>query len=117
MPLWIQGMNKKQARLRALDMLEQVGLKGRVSHKPAELSGGERQRVAIARALITQPAMVLLDEPTGNLDSQTADEIQVLLKRLNIEFKTAFVVVTHDLKIAELAEKSYRLDKGSLFPI
>lgn len=114
MPLWIQGVNKKQAKQVALDMLEQVGLKGRVNHKPAELSGGERQRVAIARALITQPAMVLLDEPTGNLDSQTAEEIQILLKRLNEEFKTAFVVVTHDLKFAELATKSYRLEEGRL---
>lgn len=117
MPLWIQGMNKKQAKQRASDMLEQVGLKGRVNHKPAELSGGERQRVAIARALITQPAMVLLDEPTGNLDSQTAEEIQTLLKRLNKEFKTAFVVVTHDMKFAELATKSYRLDQGRLTAI
>jgi len=92
-------------------------LESRALHKPAELSGGERQRVAIARALITQPAMVLLDEPTGNLDSQTAEEIQTLLKSLNQELKTAFVVVTHDLVFADLAKQSYRLDQGKLAEI
>ena len=117
MPLWIQGVNKADAKNQAADMLAQVGLAERVEHKPAELSGGERQRVAIARALITKPAMVLLDEPTGNLDSQTAEEIQALLERLNREIKTAFVVVTHDLKFAELAKKSYRLDQGQLFQL
>lgn len=117
MPLWIQGMNKKMAKEKSLSMLAQVGLESRALHKPAELSGGERQRVAIARALITQPAMVLLDEPTGNLDSQTAEEIQTLLKTLNQELKTAFVVVTHDLVFAELAKQSYRLDQGKLTQI
>lgn len=117
MPLWIQGMNKKEAKTHALNMLKQVGLESRALHKPAELSGGERQRVAIARALITQPAMVLLDEPTGNLDSQTAEEIQTLLKSLNHELKTAFVVVTHDLVFADLAKQSYRLDQGKLAEI
>lgn len=117
MPLWIQGMNKQSAKEFALSMLKQVGLESRALHKPAELSGGERQRVAIARALITKPAMVLLDEPTGNLDSQTAEEIQTLLKTLNQELKTAFVVVTHDLAFADLAKQSYRLDQGRLAPI
>ena len=114
MPLWIQGMNKKQAKAEALQMLKQVGLESRAFHKPAELSGGERQRVAIARALITRPAMVLLDEPTGNLDSQTADEIQVLLRDLNDRIKIAFVVVTHDLKFAQLAKRSFCLKNGRL---
>ncbi|MFT7109058.1 MAG: lipoprotein-releasing system ATP-binding protein [Psychrobacter glaciei] len=114
MPLWIQGVNKESAQHKALEILKQVGLEDRAFHKPAELSGGERQRVAIARALITEPAMVLLDEPTGNLDSQTADEIQSLLRELNQRVNTAFVVVTHDLQFAKLASKSYRLDQGKL---
>lgn len=114
MPLWIQGVNKKKAKEDALQMLRQVGLESRAFHKPAELSGGERQRVAIARALITRPAMVLLDEPTGNLDSQTADEIQVLLRDLNERIKIAFVVVTHDSKFAQLAKRSFCLKGGQL---
>lgn len=114
MPLWIQGIDKAQAKLNALNMLQQVGLKERAFHKPSELSGGERQRVAIARALITEPAMVLLDEPTGNLDSETAGSIQALLKNLNQKLKTAFVVVTHDLNFAQLADQTYKLDKGVL---
>jgi lipoprotein-releasing system ATP-binding protein len=114
MPLWIQGVSKKIAKEKGLDILKKVGLEHRALHKPAELSGGERQRVAIARALITKPAMVLLDEPTGNLDSQTADEIQVLLRELNESVKTAFIVVTHDLKFAQQANRSYRLDQGKL---
>jgi lipoprotein-releasing system ATP-binding protein len=114
MPLWIQGVNKPQAKRKAMNMLKQVGLEHRASHKPAELSGGERQRVAIARALITQPALVLLDEPTGNLDSHTADEIQQLISELNESLQTAFVVVTHDLKFAGQAKKNYRLSEGRL---
>lgn len=114
MPLWIQGVSKKLAINKAQDMLNQVGLSKRAKHKPAELSGGERQRVAVARALITDPAMVLLDEPTGNLDTHTAKEIQNLLKELNGQVKTAFIAVTHDLDFAALAKKSYRLDEGVL---
>jgi len=114
MPLWIQGEKKTLAKEKALAMLERVGLKHRSAHKPAELSGGERQRVAIARALITQPALVLLDEPTGNLDSHTADEIQNLISELNEALQTAFVVVTHDLKFAGKAKKNYRLAEGKL---
>ena len=114
MPLWIQGVNKNQAKEKAASVLAQVGLASRTSHKPAELSGGERQRVAIARALITQPAMVLLDEPTGNLDSHTADEIQQLISELNQKVNTAFVVVTHDQKFAALAKQTYQLTEGRL---
>ncbi len=114
MPLWIQGMKKKEALKKAQVMLEKVGLGPRIKHKPAELSGGERQRVAIARALITEPALVLLDEPTGNLDGHAAAEIQGLIRTLNGQFKTAFVVVTHDLAFAGLAQTSYRLEDGCL---
>lgn len=114
MPLWIQGIKKPDAKQQALEMLRRVGLEHRASHKPAELSGGERQRVAIARALITQPALVLLDEPTGNLDSNTADEIQQLISELNQSLQTAFIVVTHDLKFAGQAQKNYRLVEGCL---
>lgn len=114
MPLWIQGVQKKYALEQAQDMLEKVGLGKRSEHKPAELSGGERQRVAIARALITQPALVLLDEPTGNLDAHTAQDIQQLIATLNQELKTAFVVVTHDIAFSRLAKTSYQLLDGKL---
>jgi lipoprotein-releasing system ATP-binding protein len=114
MPLWIQGVNKKEALKQASRMLISVGLLKRVEHKPAELSGGERQRVAIARALITQPALVLLDEPTGNLDVETAKEIQTLLQELNTQLKTAFIVVTHDLNFASLAKHTLHLQAGRL---
>ena len=114
MPLWIQGVNKKKALQQASQMLEKVGLGSRGKHKPAELSGGERQRVAIARALITKPALVLLDEPTGNLDAHTAHDIQQLITQLNNELNTAFVVVTHDLAFSRLAQTSYQLLDGKL---
>jgi lipoprotein-releasing system ATP-binding protein len=114
MPLWIQGVNKKKALQQAAEMLAKVGLGSRGEHKPAELSGGERQRVAIARALITQPALVLLDEPTGNLDAHTAQDIQQLITKLNHELNTAFVVVTHDLAFSRLAKTSYQLLDGKL---
>ncbi len=114
MPLWIKGIHKKEARATALHMLEQVGLASRCEHKPAELSGGERQRVAIARALVTEPAIVLMDEPTGNLDRHTAESIQALLRALNERVKTAFIIVTHDLDFAGQAEKIYHLNDGRL---
>ncbi|GAA6133541.1 lipoprotein-releasing ABC transporter ATP-binding protein LolD [Oceaniserpentilla sp. 4NH20-0058] len=117
MPLWIQGINKSEALARASEMLAKVGLKSRVEHKPAELSGGERQRVAIARALITQPALVLLDEPTGNLDASTAHDVQQLIAKLNQDMDTAFVVVTHDQSFARLAKESYTLLDGQLKPM
>lgn len=117
MPLWIQGVKKSQAKLKAQEMLERVGLGSRTSHKPAELSGGERQRVAIARALITQPLLVLMDEPTGNLDSHTADEIQKLIRELNQQLNISFVVVTHDMSFASQAQKSYKLGDGKLLEL
>jgi len=117
MPLWIKGVKKQDALDQANVMLDKVGLSGRAEHKPAELSGGERQRVAIARALITEPALVLLDEPTGNLDASTALEVQDLIAQLNEDFGTAFVVVTHDQSFASKAKVAYQLIGGQLQPL
>lgn len=114
MPLLIKGLNAKEAKIQALDMLEKVGLAHRSSHKPSALSGGERQRVAIARALVTKPALVLADEPTGNLDKQNAIKIYDLINELNQSLNTSFVVVTHDLELADKLGKIAYLDDGKL---
>lgn len=114
MPLLIRGVKVPEAREQAADMLEKVGLKERVEHKPAQLSGGERQRAAIARALVTRPNAVLADEPTGNLDQSTAENVFNLMQGLNDALKTAFVVVTHDLHLASKMDTVYRLQDGVL---
>ncbi len=114
MPLIVRRLKRKDAREQAQQILEQVGLSQRVHHYPGQLSGGERQRVALARALVTRPACVLADEPTGNLDRYTAEGMFELLSRVNEEFGTAFVIVTHDQTLAALAHRQLVMDKGYL---
>ena len=114
MPLLIRGMKRAEAGLRAAAMLEQVGLAHRVRHQPTELSGGERQRVAVARALVTEPACVLADEPTGNLDRGSAQALFELMQRLNEKFNTSFIVVTHDLELAGQMQRQLHLVDGVL---
>lgn len=112
MPLLVSGISSKEARRRSLDLLEQVGLAERANHLPAELSGGQRQRVTIARALVNRPAIVWADEPTGDLDSETANEVMDLMIQLNKDSGETFVIVTHSREVGEIADRIVRMKDG-----
>lgn len=114
MPLLLQKVSTAEAKERSMAILEKVGLSHRATHKPSQLSGGERQRVAIARALVHEPACVLADEPTGNLDNATAAKIFELMLELNRQFNTALVIVTHDNQLAARMDKTFTIHEGVL---
>jgi len=114
LPALLAGVRPSEARRRALEVLEQVGLADRAGHKPNELSGGQQQRVAIARALVNQPDIIWADEPTGNLDTETADEVMALLRRLNQENGQTFVIVTHDPRIGAMCDRIVQMRDGRI---
>jgi len=110
----IADTGKAERTKRAIELLETVGLKDRINHKPAELSGGQQQRVAVARALANNPKFLLLDEPTGNIDSKTANEVMTLIKKLNVENKVTIIMVTHDQHLAREASKTLEMFDGQI---
>ena len=114
MPALIRGASPDQAMLQARLLLEKVGMIRRLDHKPAELSGGERQRAAVARAMTNEPRCILADEPTGNLDKNTAEQVMQVMLRLNREYGTSLVVVTHDMSLAAKMDKIYTIEDGHL---
>ena len=107
-----KNLDKKEIKKRALELLTLVGLSERIKHKPLELSGGEKQRVAIARSMINNPEIILADEPTGNMDTETSLVINNLFKKINEEKKQSIIIVTHSLELANLAEYKYKIEKG-----
>lgn len=115
-PAWIKGSSKKEAEKQAVKLLELMGLLDRAAHKPSELSGGEQQRVSVARALINNPRVILADEPSGNLDSATKNELHNLFFTLRQELGQTFVIVTHDTGLAEMSDRQIRLKDGLVIP-
>ena len=116
MPLLIRNQTTKEASAKAQDLLIRIGLEHRVNHKPHELSGGECQRVAVARALVTSPSLILADEPTGNLDPETADRVFDSFLDLNRSLNTSLIMVTHNQELAKRMDKVYELNFGKLIP-
>ena len=114
MPLLVRRMKVTEARARASALLERVGLGERLDHRPYQLSGGERQRAAVARALVTEPRLILADEPTGNLDGVNAESVFTLMLELNRERRTSLVVVTHDLRLAGRMERTLEIEQGQI---
>jgi lipoprotein-releasing system ATP-binding protein len=114
MPLLVRRVKVTEARERARQLLDRVGLGARLNHRPSELSGGERQRAAVARALVTQPKVVLADEPTGNLDGANAEQVFALMLELNREKQTSLAIVTHDLRIAARMDRALEIEGGIL---
>lgn len=114
LPMSISDMGSAQRKKRAEELLETVGLKDRINHKPAELSGGQQQRVAVARALANNPKFLLLDEPTGNIDSKTANEVISLIKKLNVEHNVSIIMVTHDQHLAREAKRTVQMFDGEI---
>lgn len=114
LPAWIKGTGKKEAELRAMELLTLLGLADRVSHKPNQLSGGEQQRVSVARALVNHPRVVLADEPSGNLDTRTKNELHQLFFTLREKLGQTFVIVTHDTELARMSDRQIKLNDGML---
>lgn len=114
-PLILLGVDRKERYRRTMALLEEVGLKDLANRRPDELSGGQRQRVAIARALVTNPKLVLADEPTANLDSETGKQVMAIMRRLNEEHHVAFLVVTHDPVVTQYAQRTVKIRDGQLF--
>ncbi len=114
LPLMAKGVAFKQANVKAIQILKRLGLENRLNHFPSELSGGEQQRVAIARSIIAEPELILADEPTGDLDSRTADEITILMRELNQQMGLTFVIATHNLRLADHADRVFELRDGKI---
>jgi len=117
MPLLIGGGRKREVSMRAHDLLKRVGLDHRADHQPGELSGGEQQRVALARALISSPSLLLADEPTGNLDQKTGEEVYLLIRRMQIEEQLSAIIVTHNERLAATCDRVMRLENGRVHQI
>lgn len=113
-PAWIKGVGKKEAERKALELLERLGLSERITHKPSELSGGEQQRVSVARALVNSPKVILADEPSGNLDTHTKNDLHQLFFNLRDELDQTFVIVTHDTELAAMSDWKISLCDGKI---